>query len=301
MKVYISLPITGRDMDEVKARIDSAAETLRRHGHTPVSPLEVNAANLDAPYAELIGNDIRALLQCDAAVFHPDWKESKGCRLERAACEVYGIPTYSLEELCPPPMIDPHTTISELQDLTGMTPEAYAALLAAGVRTFDDFMRYDPKACLCSAPFEVYREIKGLQRDNRDQWQPLDITPAPEHIEKPNPKAPSPLTIIETSELPSELATKNGISIMESAVQAGLCTNKYVWKKTRVLLAYFAMRVSRRLGLAEYHGKRGDGVLWKPFERLFKISELQSLYNSYQRKGRIPIGYDIVDDILDKR
>ena len=91
MKVYISLPITGRDMDEVKARIDSAAETLRRHGHTPVSPLEVNAANLDAPYAELIGNDIRALLQCEEAVFLDGWERSQGCRLEASACRIYGI------------------------------------------------------------------------------------------------------------------------------------------------------------------------------------------------------------------
>ena len=102
MKVYISLPITGRDIERVDAEINFMAAILQSHGHTPVSPLEVNSENLDAPYAELVGNDIRALLQCKAAVFHPDWKKSKGCRLERAACDIYGIPTYPLGELCPP-------------------------------------------------------------------------------------------------------------------------------------------------------------------------------------------------------
>ena len=101
MKVYISLPISGRDMEQVKAEITFTAAVLRSHGHEPISPLEVNAANPSAPYAELIGNDIRALLQCDAAVFHPDWRKSKGCRLERYACKLYSINTYALGKLCP--------------------------------------------------------------------------------------------------------------------------------------------------------------------------------------------------------
>ena len=42
MKVYISLPITGHDIEEVEARCIFAKAVLERKGHTPVSPLDVS-------------------------------------------------------------------------------------------------------------------------------------------------------------------------------------------------------------------------------------------------------------------
>ena len=65
-------------------------------------------------------------------------------------------------------MIDPHKTLSEVQDLTGMTDGTYQFLIARGVRTFDDFMRYDPHRDIDTIPMETFREVRGLQRD----WQP---------------------------------------------------------------------------------------------------------------------------------
>lgn len=89
MRVYISLPITGRDIGEVEARGESASGALERMGHAPVSPLRVSS-DPAASYAEHMGNDIRALLGCDAACFLDGWESSRGCRLERAAAEIYG-------------------------------------------------------------------------------------------------------------------------------------------------------------------------------------------------------------------
>lgn len=42
MKVYISIPITGRDIREVKAEIEMAKAAIRGAGHTPVSPLALD-------------------------------------------------------------------------------------------------------------------------------------------------------------------------------------------------------------------------------------------------------------------
>ena len=42
MKVYISLPITGHDIEEVEARCIFAKSVLKKKGHTPVSPLDVS-------------------------------------------------------------------------------------------------------------------------------------------------------------------------------------------------------------------------------------------------------------------
>lgn len=87
MKIYISLPITGKDMASVEASIERAKEAITEKGHTPVSPIDQDTTQ---DYATLMGNDIKELLQCDAVVFLDGWKESKGCRLENAAAKIYG-------------------------------------------------------------------------------------------------------------------------------------------------------------------------------------------------------------------
>lgn len=93
MKVYISLPITGHPLEEVRHRADYAKRRLRAHGHEPVSPLEVSS-NPDAPYHEHIGRDIAALLQCEAVLFLDGYVSSKGCQLEMEAAEIYGKKLY---------------------------------------------------------------------------------------------------------------------------------------------------------------------------------------------------------------
>lgn len=99
MKIYISLPITGRDIEEVEARCIFASGVLEKKGHVPVSPLDVSA-DRDAPYSEHIGKDIAALLESDAVVFLEGYESSKGCRLEHAAAKLYGKEIYySLYEI----------------------------------------------------------------------------------------------------------------------------------------------------------------------------------------------------------
>lgn len=99
MKIYISLPITGHDIEEVEASCIYAKAVLEKKGHTPVSPLDVSD-NPDADYAEHMGNDIEALLECDAVLFMENWRTSKGCRLENAAAEIYDKHVfYSLDRI----------------------------------------------------------------------------------------------------------------------------------------------------------------------------------------------------------
>ena len=96
MKVYISLPITGPDIEEVEARCIFAKSVLKKKGHTPVSPLDIDHSDPDF-YEAVIGTDITALLCCDAVVFLDGWQESKGCALEHAAAKIYNkLITYEL-------------------------------------------------------------------------------------------------------------------------------------------------------------------------------------------------------------
>lgn len=99
MKIYISLPISGRDIEEVEARCIFATGVIEKKGHTAVSPLEVSP-DPDASYAEHMGKDITALLECDAVLFLDGWEYSEGCQLENRAAELYGKTIYyKLEEI----------------------------------------------------------------------------------------------------------------------------------------------------------------------------------------------------------
>lgn len=99
MKVYISLPLTGHDIEEVEASCIYASGVIQAKGHTPVSPLDVSP-DPGATYAEHIGTDITALLVCEAVLFLPGWQTSKGCRLEYEAAVIYGKEMYfDLDEI----------------------------------------------------------------------------------------------------------------------------------------------------------------------------------------------------------
>lgn len=88
MKIYISLPISGRKIEEVKAEASELAKLLTQEGHEPVNPFEVST-NEKASYAEHMGKDIQALLECDGVFFARGWQESKGCRSEYQAACIY--------------------------------------------------------------------------------------------------------------------------------------------------------------------------------------------------------------------
>lgn len=92
MKVYISLPISGYDIEERKAVANAAKQWLSEMETTGevITPFEV----CDTPgleYAHCMGRDIEALLGCDLAVFLPGWRDSRGCCLEHHAAEIYNL------------------------------------------------------------------------------------------------------------------------------------------------------------------------------------------------------------------
>lgn len=93
MEIHISLPITGHPIAEVRRRAETIRTELLIKNHVPVLPFDVSP-NPDAPYAEHIGRDISALLQCEAALFLDGWMSSKGCRLEMEAAQIYGKKIY---------------------------------------------------------------------------------------------------------------------------------------------------------------------------------------------------------------
>lgn len=92
MNVYISLPISGYDIEERKAVANAAKQWFSEMKITGevITPFEV----CDTPglqYAHCMGRDIEALLGCKLVVFLPGWRDSRGCQLEHRAAEIYGL------------------------------------------------------------------------------------------------------------------------------------------------------------------------------------------------------------------
>lgn len=88
-KLYISLPITGRRIEEAKAEAEIVKLAFRWLDYEVVNPFDV-VSDGDT-YEEAMGKDIAALLTCQEVYFAPSWSQSRGCRLERAAAEIYNI------------------------------------------------------------------------------------------------------------------------------------------------------------------------------------------------------------------
>ncbi|MBR5147741.1 MAG: DUF4406 domain-containing protein [Bacteroidaceae bacterium] len=97
MKTYISLPISGRSIEEAKAEADSAKKVFMQTfpQSEVITPFEIHPELPDMPpheqYAYCMGRDIEVLLTCDQIVMCPGWRNSKGCQAEHAIAEVYGL------------------------------------------------------------------------------------------------------------------------------------------------------------------------------------------------------------------
>lgn len=102
MKIYISIPITGHDIKEQQSKAAEFAESIKRLGHEPINPFDTpaptNQLNEREEYAHYIGEDIKAMLLCDAVYFSKGWEKSRGCILEHTAVKLYGLKAfYSLD------------------------------------------------------------------------------------------------------------------------------------------------------------------------------------------------------------
>lgn len=88
-RVYISLPITGRKLAQVKNRANVIKQLFSTLYIDAITPFDV-APEPDKPYSYYMGKCIEALIDCDAVYFVNDWETSRGCRCEHATAKIYG-------------------------------------------------------------------------------------------------------------------------------------------------------------------------------------------------------------------
>ena len=95
MRVFISVPMHDRPMDEIRADIMKAASAIGQIFYNE-EPLEViHTADRVAPEGcgrlWHLGQAIADLDGCDAVYFCPGWEVAKGCQVEHRVCELYDI------------------------------------------------------------------------------------------------------------------------------------------------------------------------------------------------------------------
>ena len=101
MKIYISGPISGYDLEERKQAFENARKEIldfcerwdeKSGGHTEVEVFSPpHAYEKGMTYEEIMRYDIEQLLKCDLIVFLTGWQDSRGCKAEREVAKVCGI------------------------------------------------------------------------------------------------------------------------------------------------------------------------------------------------------------------
>lgn len=98
MNIYISIPISGKDLSTQQALAAQIAERIKALGHeavnlfdTPLAPPEWSEQQ---KYAYCMGRDVKRLLMCDAILMCQGWAESRGCKIELNAAAHCGLEQY---------------------------------------------------------------------------------------------------------------------------------------------------------------------------------------------------------------
>lgn len=81
MKIYLSIPISGKDIHRQREKADSIKASLSRQGHKVTTPFEIYPGK-NPEYADYICCDLRAMMDCDAVYFCNGWEQSCGCNIE---------------------------------------------------------------------------------------------------------------------------------------------------------------------------------------------------------------------------
>ena len=92
-KIYISLPISGYDLNERRQTAEAAKERLVAAGYEPQNIMNPMANGLPA-YAATTAHmkrDFEMLLQCDAILFLDRWNHSAGCLTELHVATAIGL------------------------------------------------------------------------------------------------------------------------------------------------------------------------------------------------------------------
>lgn len=95
MQVYIAGKITGDDNYRDKFH-RAESDLIVRYQHIPINPAALHPDGW--PWVEYLKADIPILLGCEAIALLPDWRESRGARLELEVAKAAGLKLFVLTD-----------------------------------------------------------------------------------------------------------------------------------------------------------------------------------------------------------
>ena len=96
MKIMISQPMSGLSLSEIAYRRDKIERKLESLGHEVINSYfkefnEENRCDLAHVPVYYLGKALQKMAECDAVYFAEGWELAKGCVIERAVAENYGL------------------------------------------------------------------------------------------------------------------------------------------------------------------------------------------------------------------
>ena len=93
MKVFISQPMRDKTNEQIKKERQSAIEYAKKELGENVEVIDSFFEN--APHGAkplwFLGKSFELLSGADVVLFIGEWDKYRGCKMEHAACEAYGI------------------------------------------------------------------------------------------------------------------------------------------------------------------------------------------------------------------
>ena len=88
----ISQPMSGRQLSDIKLARQRVIEHYTSMGWTYVDNVITSFENDPEPKPLwYLGESLEIMSKCDVVIFMEGWEKARGCQLEHASCEAYGI------------------------------------------------------------------------------------------------------------------------------------------------------------------------------------------------------------------
>ena len=96
MKIMISQPMSGLSLSEIAYQRDRIERKLESLGHEVINSYfkefdEENRCDLAHVPVYYLGKALQKMAECDAVYFAEGWELARGCVIERAVAEKYGL------------------------------------------------------------------------------------------------------------------------------------------------------------------------------------------------------------------
>lgn len=96
MKVFISQPMRDKTDEQIMAERQRAInEIVKKYPNTTIEVLDSFFANAPHDVVPLwfLSKSFEVLSKADIAYFIGEWRQYRGCKMEKMACDEYGIET----------------------------------------------------------------------------------------------------------------------------------------------------------------------------------------------------------------